>query len=62
LGPDARPKIALDRKGDIAVTFSTFRDKAFNGEVFYSRSTDGERPSLLPDRSRITPKASASRR
>jgi hypothetical protein len=32
-GPDARPKIALDRKGDIAVAFSTFRDKAFNGEV-----------------------------
>src|SRR5271163_2637919 len=25
-GPDARPKIALDRKGDIAVTFSEFRD------------------------------------
>jgi hypothetical protein len=40
-GPDARPKIALDRKGDIAVAFSTFRDKAFNGEVFYSRSSDG---------------------
>jgi hypothetical protein len=40
-GPDARPKIAIDRKGDIAVAFSTFRDKAFNGEVFYSRSTDG---------------------
>jgi hypothetical protein len=40
-GPDARPKIALDRKGGIAVAFSTFRDKAFNGEVFYSRSTDG---------------------
>ena len=40
-GPDARPKIALDRKGDIAVAFSTFRDKAFNGEVFYSHSSDG---------------------
>jgi hypothetical protein len=40
-GADARPKIALDRKGGIAVAFSTFRDKAFNGEVFYSRSTDG---------------------
>ena len=39
-GPDARPKIALDRKGDIAVAFSTFRDKAFNGEVFYSQSAD----------------------
>ena len=40
-GPDARPKIVLDRKGDIAVAFSIFRDKAFNGEVLYSRSTDG---------------------
>jgi len=39
-GPDARPKIALDGKGGIAVAFSTFRDKAFNGEVFYSRSAD----------------------
>jgi BNR repeat-like domain len=48
-GPDARPKIALDRKGGIAVAFSTFRDKAFNGEVFYSRSTDGGK-SFAPPR------------
>jgi hypothetical protein len=48
-GPDARPKIALDRNGDVAVTFSTFRDKAFNGEVLYSRSTDGGR-SFAPPR------------
>jgi hypothetical protein len=47
-GPDARPKIVLDRKGDIAVAFSTFRDKAFNGEVFYSRSTDGGRTFASP--------------
>jgi hypothetical protein len=47
-GPDARPKIALDRKGDIAVTFSTFRDKAFNGEVLYSRSTDGGKTFVPP--------------
>lgn len=47
-GPDARPKIALDRKGEIAVTFSTFRDKAFNGEVFYSRSTDGGKTFAAP--------------
>ena len=40
-GPDARPKIVVDRKGDIALAFSTFRDKAFNGQVFYTRSTDG---------------------
>jgi hypothetical protein len=47
-GPDARPKIALNRKGDIAVAFSTFRDKAFNGEVFYSRSSDGGRSFTPP--------------
>jgi hypothetical protein len=40
-GPDARPKIALDRKGDIALAFSIFRDKAFNGQVLYTRSSDG---------------------
>lgn len=40
-GPDARPKIALDRDGHVAVTFSIFRDEAFNGEVFTSRSADG---------------------
>ncbi|MDE2469158.1 MAG: exo-alpha-sialidase [Bradyrhizobium sp.] len=47
-GPDARPKIALDRKGDIAVAFSTFRDKAFNGEVFYSQSNDGGKTFAVP--------------
>ncbi|WP_439926206.1 sialidase family protein [Nitrobacter sp. JJSN] len=40
-GPDARPKIAIDRKGDIALAFSTFRDKNFNGQVFYTHSADG---------------------
>jgi hypothetical protein len=47
-GPDARPKIVVDRKGGIAVAFSTFRDKAFNGEVFYSRSTDGGKTFASP--------------
>jgi hypothetical protein len=47
-GPDARPKIALDRKGGIAVAFSTFRDKAFNGEVFYGRSGDGGKSFAPP--------------
>jgi hypothetical protein len=42
-GPDARPKIVVDRKGDVALAFSTFRDKAFNGQVLYTRSTDGGR-------------------
>ena len=40
-GPDSRPKIVVDRKGGIALAFSTFRDEAFNGEVLYTRSGDG---------------------
>lgn len=40
-GPDARPQIVVDRNGRIAVAFSTFRDKAFNGQVFTARSVDG---------------------
>lgn len=40
-GPDARPKIAVDRKGGIALAFSIFRDEAFNGQVLTTRSTDG---------------------
>jgi hypothetical protein len=40
-GPDARPKIAIDRKGGIALAFSIFRDKAFNGQVLTTRSGDG---------------------
>jgi hypothetical protein len=40
-GPDARPKIVVDRNGGIALAFSIFRDKAFNGQVLTTRSTDG---------------------
>lgn len=40
-GPDARPKLVVDRKGGIVVAFSTFRDQAFNGQVFVTRSEDG---------------------
>jgi hypothetical protein len=47
-GPDARPKLVVDRKGGIAVAFSTFRDKAFNGEVFYSRSADAGKTFAPP--------------
>lgn len=42
-GPDARPMLVVDRKGGIAVAFATFRDQAFNGEVFTTRSDDGGR-------------------
>lgn len=40
-GPDARPKIAIDRNGGIALAFSIFRDKNFNGQVLTTRSDDG---------------------
>jgi hypothetical protein len=39
-GPDARPKIVVDRNGGIALAFSVFRDKAFNGQLLYTRSAD----------------------
>jgi hypothetical protein len=42
-GPDARPKIVVDRRGGIALAFSIFRDKAFNGQVLTTRSADGGR-------------------
>jgi hypothetical protein len=42
-GPDARPKIVVEKNGGIALAFSIFRDKAFNGQVLYTRSADGGR-------------------
>jgi len=40
-GPDARPKIVLDREGRMTLAFSIFKDKAFNGQVLISHSNDG---------------------
>ena len=42
-GPDARPKIAITKTGVVALAFSTFRDKAFNGQVFTTTSRDNGR-------------------
>ena len=42
-GPDARPQIVVEKNGGIALAFSLFRDKAFNGQVLTTRSTDGGR-------------------
>jgi hypothetical protein len=47
-GPDARPKIVVDREGRISVAFSIFRDKAFNGQVLTTRSTDGGKSFAEP--------------
>jgi hypothetical protein len=40
-GPDARPKIVVDGAGRIVLAYAIFRDKHFNGEVFFTRSIDG---------------------
>lgn len=47
-GPDARPKIVVGGDGRIAVAFSTFRDKAFNGQVLTTRSSDGGKSFAEP--------------
>jgi hypothetical protein len=39
-GPDARPKIAVDAQGRVFVAFAIFKDKNFNGQVLFTRSTD----------------------
>jgi hypothetical protein len=40
-GPDERPKIVVDEAGRIYIAYATFKDDAYNGQVFFSRSTDG---------------------
>jgi hypothetical protein len=47
-GPDARPKIAVDKDGRVFVAFAIFKDKAFNGQVLYARSSDGGRSFEAP--------------
>jgi hypothetical protein len=47
-GPDARPKIAVDRDGRIFGAFAIFKDKAFNGQGLYTRSTDSGRTFAPP--------------
>lgn len=47
-GPDARPKIAVDRDGRVFVAYAIFKDKAFNGQVLHSRSSDGGRSFAAP--------------
>jgi hypothetical protein len=42
-GPDSRPSIAVDNDGRVFVAFARFKDEKYNGQVLYSRSTDGGR-------------------
>jgi hypothetical protein len=48
-GPDARPKMVVDQHNRIAIAFSIFRDKNFNGEVLYTRSVDGGHSFSKPE-------------
>jgi hypothetical protein len=48
-GPDARPKIVVDRDGRVFVAFAIFKDKAFNGQVLYTRSVDGGHSFAPPE-------------
>jgi hypothetical protein len=58
-GPDARPKIAIDKQGRITIAYAVFKDRAFNGAVFTSASVDGGR-SFSPARP-ITDSAESQR-
>ncbi len=40
-GPDARPKIAVDRDGRVFVAFAHFKNQSFDGQVLYARSVNG---------------------
>ena len=44
----ARPKIAVDRDGRVFVAFAIFKDKAFNGQVLYTHSSDSGRTFAPP--------------
>lgn len=58
-GPDARPKMVVDRHNRIAIAFSIFRDKNFNGEVMSTRSVDGGHSFSKPEP--ITPNTESQR-
>jgi hypothetical protein len=47
-GPDARPQIVVEKNGGIALAFSLFRDKAFNGQVLAAKSADGGKSFAEP--------------
>ena len=59
LGPDERPKIAIDAAGRVVVAFAIFKDSAFNGQVFYTHSTDGGATFAPPNA--ITPDLESQR-
>lgn len=56
-GPDARPAIAIDRQDRVFVSYAIFKDRHYNGEVFFSRSLDGGN-TFSPPRSLVDNTAS----
>ena len=58
-GPDARPAMVLDREGRISLAFPIFRDKAFNGQVLVSHSSDGGKS--FAETAPITPNTESQR-
>ncbi len=40
-GPDARPKIVIDRSGRVIVAYAVFQDDRYNGRVLVSQLVDG---------------------
>lgn len=47
-GPDARPSIVVDKDERVFVAFARFKDRAFNGQVLFSRSIDGGKSFATP--------------
>jgi hypothetical protein len=47
-GPDSRPSIVVDKDGRVFVAFARFRNSKFDGEILFSRSTDGGKSFAAP--------------
>ena len=61
-GPDARPQIVVEKNGGIALAFSLFRDKAFNGQVLATKSADGGKSFAEPETDHVEQREPAFRR
>jgi hypothetical protein len=47
-GADSRSRVLVDREGRVLVTYAIFKDEKYNGQVLFSRSTDGGRTFAPP--------------
>ena len=60
-GPDARPKIAIDKAGRIPVAYAVFQDQNYNGRVYVAARAMAAQLLSSHSRSPTTTPASASR-